>query len=163
MGLRSTNWATSTPTRYYIILSYQTTPHLIDVLFGSVVVERKYSQAERIITKTKSHHTMLMWLIIAQSSTTINHAIHRIIPNQPSVGFYFFQVPALHDLTEELAHWKGDASLLNYKKTSLRPYIELFDRFLEKLTQESGVRATPSTCKTGTKITEGIHTIVEGN
>ena len=51
------------------------------------------------------------------------------------------QVPTLHDLTEELATWKGDGNLLNYKKTSLRPYIDYFDKFLEGLTSEPDLGA----------------------
>lgn len=46
-------------------------------------------------------------------------------------------MPTLHDLTEELAAWKGEGHLHSYKKTSLKPYIETFEKFLENLNQGS--------------------------
>jgi len=46
-------------------------------------------------------------------------------------------VPTLHDLTEQLAVWKGEGNLLDYKKTSLKPYIESFEKFLATLSKHN--------------------------
>ncbi|XP_067946041.1 DNA primase small subunit-like [Watersipora subatra] len=82
-------------------------------------------------------------------STGVNHLLKSPFCIHPKTGrvcvpidinkvekFDPFQVPTLHELTEELAHWKGEANLHNYKKTSLRSYIATFDRFLKGLTND---------------------------
>lgn len=53
-----------------------------------------------------------------------------------------FQVPTLQQLTDELGEWSGDANLLAYKKTSLRPYIETFDKFINGLIGEANLKST---------------------
>ena len=70
-----------------------------------------------------------------------------------------FQVPTLHDLTEELAAWKGEGNLHNYKKTSLRPYIETFEKFLETFPQNTA--ADPKTEKAATRPSEQLKMAVE--
>ena len=92
-----------------------------------------------------------------------NTRIHKISPSFVWIVIsllFVFQVPTLHDLTEELAAWKGEGNLHNYKKTSLRPYIETFEKFLETLPQNTAT-ADPNTDKVATRPSEQLKMAVE--